>query len=416
MKLGILQDHILAKDRRLDLSLLSHKGAPAQTSTKITAIVLARNEDRVIGRCLSSLTTEAVDRVVVIDTGSTDNTLRIARGFPEHHVTVTRIDWPGNFAAARNTALEMIGKGWVVFIDADEWLTPAAAEYMRPVLWEASSLENAHEIGLRPTIVEQDGGRSIAPSRMLLADGRVRFSGAVHEEPRLSGEKSAHPCWIALDLEFRHDGYRPDVVESKEKQKRNARLIEKCLEDEPWNPRWLYFKIRDQIDILSLAEIQRLWEELSEAWKGLAGRGLPPPLEDYYGLGLRAYCQRLAAERRLDELAKTCENLESHLPGNCDSFYYRNVLDFIEADRRMGEVQDIAGRLNDLLLRVVRYRRNMPEVVGDSLHASGTHLDALIAALLEALGRPEEADRYRSTITGVWSDGLFVNNRPAWQV
>jgi hypothetical protein len=170
------------------------------------------------------------------------------------------------------------------------------------------------------------------------------------------------------------------------------------------------------MDILSVEDIKGLCDELSNASKLMSGRRTSPALEDFYGRGLRAFCRRLAADWRLMELAEVCEELENHLPGNCDSFYYRSVLEFIETERRKrsGEPIDVERRLNELLMRAVEYRRGTPEVLDEALHTSGTHLDALILALLETLGRTAEAERYRSTIKEVWSDGLFVNNRPSW--
>ena len=231
-----------------------------KSSGTVTAAVLARNEMRSIGRCLESLTPEAVDRVLVVDTGSDDGTIEIAQAVDPARITVVPIDWSDSFAAARNTAIELIGAGWVVFIDADEWLTPAAATGLRAVLAGAAGNTDIDRSVLCPTIVEHTGGFSRGAPRILRADGEVRFAGAVHEEARFHGDRPAYR--VDVDLVFRHDGYRPDVVLSKQKQDRNAALLARCRAEEPANPRWIMFTMRDLLDRLTVDEIDGFCDQL----------------------------------------------------------------------------------------------------------------------------------------------------------
>ena len=60
-----------------------------------------------------------VDRMVVVDTGSVDDTVAIAKGCGAE---VHRLDWPDDFAAARNHALGLADADWHLVIDADEWI------------------------------------------------------------------------------------------------------------------------------------------------------------------------------------------------------------------------------------------------------------------------------------------------------
>lgn len=89
----------------------------------LTAVVLARDEEKNISRCLNSLS--FCKDILVIDDNSRDNTASIARKMGAKVITHA-LTW--DFAAQRNFALNKIPEGWVLFIDADEEVAPELAE------------------------------------------------------------------------------------------------------------------------------------------------------------------------------------------------------------------------------------------------------------------------------------------------
>lgn len=83
----------------------------------LSVIVIAKNEEAVIDRCLSSVSW--ADQIVVVDSGSSDNTLAICR---KHNVKLeTTTDWPG-YGTQKNRALRLAECDWVLSLDADEWI------------------------------------------------------------------------------------------------------------------------------------------------------------------------------------------------------------------------------------------------------------------------------------------------------
>lgn len=99
----------------------------------ITAIILTKDEELHIGRCLERLQPLEAERIVVVDSESTDATCRIAR---EHGAEVVVNPWPGNQAAQFNWALDNldISTEWVLRLDADEYLSDALIEELRTML------------------------------------------------------------------------------------------------------------------------------------------------------------------------------------------------------------------------------------------------------------------------------------------
>jgi glycosyltransferase involved in cell wall biosynthesis len=108
---------------RLGLRPYRAGDAPPPASVPVSVVVLALNEEPNIGRCLASLAW--ANQVVVVDSGSADRTVLLAR---EADAEVVEQPWLG-FSAQRECALRLplIRHDWVYFVDADEWVSPQLA-------------------------------------------------------------------------------------------------------------------------------------------------------------------------------------------------------------------------------------------------------------------------------------------------
>ncbi len=151
--------------------------------SEITALLIVRNEEEALPGCLDSLA-GVVPRLVVVDTGSTDGTgpLLSAEILRSRFASVRRDVIPFlDFAHARNRALDLVETEWVLWIDADERLSPALRNELA-----ADSIDDAdawsipfrnHVLGRAMTCRELAGQRHL---RLFRTDG-ARFGGAVHE-------------------------------------------------------------------------------------------------------------------------------------------------------------------------------------------------------------------------------------------
>ena len=96
------------------------------TAYRVALVMIVRNEAPRIVRALSSIS-HCVDELVVMDTGSTDATVSLARSAGAR---VGHFDWCDDFAAARNAALALADADWNVVIDADEWIAEAGIDLL----------------------------------------------------------------------------------------------------------------------------------------------------------------------------------------------------------------------------------------------------------------------------------------------
>ena len=87
---------------------------------KLSLIVITKNEERTIARCLQSV--DFADDLIVVDSGSVDRTVEIARANGAR--VVETADWPG-YGPQKRRALDLARGEWVLSLDADEWIDPS---------------------------------------------------------------------------------------------------------------------------------------------------------------------------------------------------------------------------------------------------------------------------------------------------
>lgn len=104
-----------------------------ETNPALSVIIITKNEAGNIRDCLQSVAW--ADEIIVVDSGSTDNTVEICREFTPH---VHERDWPG-FGMQKNRALDYATKDWVLSLDADERVTPELRAELETAMREGTA-------------------------------------------------------------------------------------------------------------------------------------------------------------------------------------------------------------------------------------------------------------------------------------
>jgi glycosyltransferase involved in cell wall biosynthesis len=187
---------------------------------RIALVMIVRDEARSLERCLVSAR-PWVDEMVVVDTGSVDATIGIARRIGAR---VERFDWCDDFAAARNAALAFTDARWRLVLDADEWITHGG-ESLASLRWPGGS-DFIGRISVSSLFDSRDASIEEAPSWLprLLPRG-VGYVGRVHEQPDSALPRRRLPLVVA------HDGYL-DAQQAR-KAGRNERLLTLALAAAP---------------------------------------------------------------------------------------------------------------------------------------------------------------------------------------
>ena len=194
---------------------------------RLALVMIARDEAPRIARALESAA-PFVDQMIVLDTGSVDDTRAIAAGCGAR---VHDFAWVDDFAAARNAALAHSDADWNLILDADEWLEGSADALAALPAGKGGFIGHVQVASQIP----QDGGVGLSSSWIprVLPRG-VRYSGRIHEQPdtALPGRR--------LALRIGHDGYLAEAVARK--AGRNAALLLEELKAAPEDD-YLWFQL-----------------------------------------------------------------------------------------------------------------------------------------------------------------------------
>ena len=197
----------------------------SKTTFKISACYIVKNEEKTLPRSIESLKT-SVDEIVVIDTGSTDDTVEVAKSYGAKVIETT---WHDDFSTPRNLAIDNATGDWIIFIDADEY-------FIKPnkVRNAMEKLSNTEAIFMmRIDIDEDNGGKEINRDYYLRAFRNVdylRYKGMIHENIENINGGGFQYKMAGDDLILYHTGYSASKSDSK--LKRNLAILQAEIDKE----------------------------------------------------------------------------------------------------------------------------------------------------------------------------------------
>ncbi|ALB64548.1 glycosyl transferase, group 2 family protein [Cronobacter condimenti 1330] len=202
----------------------------------ISICMIVKNEAKHLAATLATVAAH-FDDIVIVDTGSQDDTKAIARRFTDN---VHDFAWVEDFAAARNASLQYARHDWVLVIDADEAIASVDMAALQ-------ALVAAHPegVGRIERINYIDEGESVTTLRervsRLFPKARYHYHGVIHEQitPR-EGAPAGERFLVPLTLD--HIGYKKAVLQETDKIARNIRLLEHAIRKQPDDP-YLWFQL-----------------------------------------------------------------------------------------------------------------------------------------------------------------------------
>jgi tetratricopeptide (TPR) repeat protein len=233
---------------------------PAQGLT-VSLVMIVKDEEEMLSGCLAAVC-DAVDEMIVVDTGSTDRTVEIAESFG---ATVVHFPWNGSFSDARNVSLDHATSDWVLYLDADEHLIPEDAVQLRSLLgrtWrEGFYLVETNYTG------GEDSGSSVAHLALRLFRNRpeYRFEGRIHEQKTQTMPTYLSERFETTSIRMRHYGYLVSRINTREKSQRNIQLLEQEARDAP-SP-FVDFNLGSEY--IALTDFERARSFLDRAWDSL---------------------------------------------------------------------------------------------------------------------------------------------------
>lgn len=188
---------------------------------KISACVIVKNEEKNIGQWLNNMW-QIADEIIVVDTGSTDNTLNILEndGITPYHFT-----WCNDFSAAKNYAIQQATGDWIVFLDADEYFDASSVQRFRTEMTRYHANKKIGAIMCQLVNIDTDNRNKIIDTmiqvRIFRNNKDIYYKNPVHEHiVTKPGKYIMQKCF---NLTIMHTGYSATIV--RQKSERNLPIL-----------------------------------------------------------------------------------------------------------------------------------------------------------------------------------------------
>ncbi|MGU3442373.1 glycosyltransferase [Bacillus cereus] len=209
----------------------------------ISLCMIVKDEENWISNCLNSVANH-VDEIIIVDTGSTDQTVEICKKF---HSKIFHFDWDESFANARNYGLEHASSDWILWLDADEELDVLDTELLKK---EVS--KNKEELLLSIHLINYVGSKKCLKNSYQIAHARlfknhvgIKFVNNIHETLNVQEIKKDIHVIKTLPIIVHHYGYMDSIIEKKKKHERNINMLQKELLKSEYSP-WIEYHIASE--------------------------------------------------------------------------------------------------------------------------------------------------------------------------
>jgi len=368
----------------------------------LSVCLIVRDEEDSLARCLESVR-EIADEVIVVDTGSRDGTVDVARRFGAE---VHEFEWCDDFAAARNAAIAKANSNWILIVDADEEMPRESGEQIQELLRAGVPGPVCQVTTLVPTRGPGRYASCLAGHLRLFRNGLgFRFEGAVHEQLVDEGGRPVERV-VFTGIPVLHHGYLESEDALDERAQRNVRLLAARAAAEPDNPVVLFYLGAARLgqgDVeAAVDDLTRALEEMRSA--GALHKKVAVLLAEALGVAERApqaeAVLRESLEGRpedpellcalgnlLEERGRTDEAVEVYRAATRGRF--GPEIDYHDFTCRDAKPR---GRLAAIYLAHGRAEEAMRELrPALEVRPEAAHLRCLLAAALIRVGRHEEA-------------------------
>lgn len=201
----------------------------------ISAAIMVRNEEANLERCLKSIL-PIIDEIVILDTGSTDKTVEIAKKYTKK---VFFQPWQDNFALHRNEVMSHVTGDWFLQIDADEEVI-FDGKTKPSVLprFLAAIKPDINACGIRLMDWRESKKKFVAQVDVprLLRTGKCKYHRRIHNEVDYEGVTAMYHGFF-----LKHYGYDMTPEQKKKKADRTIRLLHESLKDDPKDYKSMFY-------------------------------------------------------------------------------------------------------------------------------------------------------------------------------
>jgi glycosyltransferase involved in cell wall biosynthesis len=279
---------------------------------KLSICMMVKNEEKNIDRCLASLyplLANGTAELIIVDTGSTDNTVNIASKYTEK---VYYKPWENDFSGMRNYTISLAKGSWIFIIDADEELI--GLDQLNQLLQSEKIITyNSIQLQVRNFTYSNNLElfTTLMSPRFFKNDGSFGYKGTVHNQPMFKT-----PILHLDEIYVNHYGYVKDDEELMDRKfERTSKLLIQELEKNPNNP---YYRFQLAQSYGLRGKMEKAYDEIKKAYELLNNR--EEKFAKLYIFGV--YANVLYSLKKYEETIKLCQEGISLGKEYIDLYFY----------------------------------------------------------------------------------------------
>ncbi len=339
------------EDLKKEAAITEEQKSSDKTKTPtISACMIVKNEEKFLKQCLDSIN-DLVNEIIVIDTGSTDNTKEIAKKYSK--AKIFDFIWNNNFADARNFSISNATGDWILWIDADEIIAEKDHTIIKQIVKEekfpvvvleqrhyTNNTKNPQYKPIDDRYTEEAKGFSgyypTLITRLFKNGLGLEFEGAVHETIDKSMQKKGLK-FLRTDIPIHHYQALKGETMTKEKKEKYAELLQEKEKADPKDIKTLHDLAVTHLQKSDYTNAFSYFKKIYELD--------PELLESYLGLGLiwakRGEYQRAIKFFLMAMDKKTTRTIELSIPiANVrENILYNLGLCFLKIGERAKAIQ-----------------------------------------------------------------------------
>ncbi|HEV2454238.1 MAG TPA: glycosyltransferase [Verrucomicrobiae bacterium] len=330
----------------------------------LSVCLITKNEEKFLGQCLKSIRGFA-QQLIVVDTGSTDRTIEIAKEFGAE---IYSHKWVDDFSAARNAALERAKCDWVLVLDADEELPPAQHSKLQAEIQKGGVM--AYRLPL-VNVGQEAEGQSFVPRLFRNVPGAFYFE-RIHEQifPSLLPPCKSWGLTMSLgSAQILHHGYSKETMPGK--VARNLPLLRRACEENPDDVNLAMNLGLELVRSEHLAEGLEKYREAFRLMSELPQAEVAPELREVL---LTQFTSQLYKVRKHEEVVGVLNSPATKIGGLTASLHMALGLSCFE----LGNYPEAAEHMRHCLAK--RHRPALSPINTDILTAMPNHCLALALA------------------------------------
>lgn len=337
--------------------------------TTLTVCMIVRNERENLEALLPALR-DAVEAIVVVDTGSADGSQDVVRAAG---ATLLERAWDDDFSAARNAGLERVRTTHALWLDADDRPAPDALSRLR------AAITQRPDAGWMMLLVNEAADPSTITScwqlRAFPVHERHRFHGRIHEQVHSALRSTGTPI-ERVEATIRHLGY-VDPEDVLRKSRRNLALLEREVADGRDDVNTLYHLMRSA----QMSGKPEVALEAADRLLGKADDGAPKDvLQAAEIIRGRLLFQRGRSREALEAMQRAVERIPDDATAR---FFHAELLrragDLPGAVRELATARGCQVRMDSVPVPVAGIRRAIRKTLGEILEQLGRPVDAAVS-------------------------------------